>query len=121
MRSPRGLRIEENYMPTLTWPDSAGREQAARSRAGARSREPGAPARELPCRAAPELFFAEHPEDLLRAKMLCGDCPMRTACLAGALQRREPCGVWGGELLLRGTIIADKRPRGRPRKVTAAA
>jgi WhiB family transcriptional regulator, redox-sensing transcriptional regulator len=121
MRSPRGLRIEETEMHTVTWPDSAGREQAARSRVGARGRKPGRPARELPCRAEPELFFAEHPDDLLRAKMLCRDCPMRSACLAGALQRGEPCGVWGGELLLRGTIIAGKRPRGRPRKVTVAA
>lgn len=108
MRGPRGLRIEESDMPTVIWPDSAGREQAPRSRAGARSRKPGPPARELPCRAAPELFFAEHPADLLRAKMLCRDCPVRPACLADALQRREPCGVWGGELLLRGTVIADK-------------
>jgi len=120
MRSPRGLRIEENEMPTVTWPDSAGREQAARSRVGAHGRA-RRPASELPCRAEPELFFAEHPDDLLRAKMLCRDCPMRSACLTGALQRGEPCGVWGGELLLRGTVIAGKRPRGRPRKVTVAA
>ena len=38
------------------------------------------------------------------------------ACLEGALERREPWGVWGGELLLRGTIVPRKRPRGRPRK-----
>jgi WhiB family redox-sensing transcriptional regulator len=46
---------------------------------------------------------------------------VRSACLAGALQRGEPCGVWGGELLLNGTVIADKRPRGRPRKAAMAA
>jgi WhiB family redox-sensing transcriptional regulator len=121
MRSPRGLRIEENYMPSITWPDITGHEQAAGRRPAPRIRKPSLPARELPCRAEPELFFAEHPADLLRAKMLCRDCPVRSACLAGALQRREPCGVWGGELLLRGAVIADKRPRGRPRKATAAA
>jgi WhiB family transcriptional regulator, redox-sensing transcriptional regulator len=29
--------------------------------------------------------------------------------------------VWGGELFDRGMIIADKRPRGRPRKTPVAA
>lgn len=76
---------------------------------------------QLPCRYQPELFFAEHPRDVDQAKELCGQCPIRAACLAGALQRREPCGVWGGELLLNGRVIAGKRPRGRPRKVAAAA
>ena len=40
----------------------------------------------------------------------------RLACLAGALERREPWGVWGGELLMRGAIVPRKLPRGRPRK-----
>ena len=75
----------------------------------------------LPCRNDPELFFAESPEDVRLAKTLCGLCPVRQACLAGALQRGEPCGVWGGELFLRGAIIAGKRARGRPRKSAPAA
>jgi WhiB family transcriptional regulator, redox-sensing transcriptional regulator len=75
----------------------------------------------LPCRSDPELFFAEDPRALERAKALCGVCPVRAACLAGALQRREPCGVWGGEILLNGAVIAGKRARGRPRKVAVAA
>jgi WhiB family redox-sensing transcriptional regulator len=54
------------------------------------------------------------------AKALCADCPVRDACLAGALSRAEPWGVWGGEIFERGTVIARKRPRGRPRKVVAA-
>jgi WhiB family redox-sensing transcriptional regulator len=37
-------------------------------------------------------------------------------CLAGALARREPWGVWGGQIFERGTVVARKRPRGRPRK-----
>jgi WhiB family redox-sensing transcriptional regulator len=76
---------------------------------------------EVPCRRAPELFFAESPHDLRQAKALCGHCPIRNACLAGALERGEPCGVWGGELLERGAVIGDKRPRGRPRKSDVAA
>jgi len=38
--------------------------------------------------------------------------------LAAALEREEPWGVWGGEILDRGTVIERKRPRGRPRKDT---
>ena len=75
----------------------------------------------LPCTDDPELFFAESPEDLESAKALCAGCAARMACLAGALERREPWGVWGGELFLRGEIVPRKRPRGRPRKTDVAA
>lgn len=69
----------------------------------------------LPCRTHDaELWFAERPADLERAKQLCAGCPIRATCLDGALARREPCGVWGGEILERGVVIARKRPRGRP-------
>jgi WhiB family transcriptional regulator, redox-sensing transcriptional regulator len=75
----------------------------------------------LPCRVEdPELWFAESPDQLELAKSLCADCPMRVACLAGALERAEPWGVWGGEIFERGAVIARKRPRGRPRKDAAA-
>ena len=74
---------------------------------------------ELPCTDDPELFFAEAPVDVEAAKALCLDCKIREACLSGALDRREPWGVWGGELLLRGTVVPRKRPRGRPRKEDA--
>ncbi|MGH3564575.1 MAG: WhiB family transcriptional regulator [Pseudonocardia sp.] len=72
---------------------------------------------EQPCRTHdPDLWFAEAPAELERAKQLCGGCPVRSACLAAALARRESCGVWGGEILQRGAILPRKRPRGRPRK-----
>jgi WhiB family redox-sensing transcriptional regulator len=71
----------------------------------------------IPCRDFDaELWFAERPEDVEYAKSLCGACPMRVGCLAGALERQEPWGVWGGQLLVQGAIVARKRPRGRPRK-----
>ena len=76
---------------------------------------------DLPCTDDPELFFAESPDDVETAKALCRECPARAACLAGALKRREPWGVWGGELFLRGAIVPRKRPRGRPRKTDVAA
>jgi len=72
---------------------------------------------ELPCQVNdPDLWFAEAPADLERAKVLCTDCPVRAQCLAGALARHEPWGVWGGEIFERGLVIPRKRPRGRPRK-----
>jgi WhiB family transcriptional regulator, redox-sensing transcriptional regulator len=74
-----------------------------------------------PCVQDPELFFAESPQDVEQAKAMCRACGARIACLAGALERREPCGVWGGELLMRGAIVPRKRPRGRPRKEEVAA
>ena len=76
---------------------------------------------ELPCRQYdPDLWFAETPADLELAKNHCLDCPVRRACLTGALERREYCGVWGGEIFDRGAVIARKRPRGRPSKADLA-
>jgi WhiB family redox-sensing transcriptional regulator len=76
----------------------------------------------LPCRANnPELWFAETPADVEAAKALCLQCPVRDLCLDGALERREPWGVWGGQLFLQGVVVPRKRPRGRPRKDEAAA
>ena len=81
-----------------------------------------ADARELPCRSNdPELFFAESPADVELAKALCRTCPVMAECLAGAIDRHEPWGVWGGQLLVAGAVVARKRPRGRPRKCEVAA
>ena len=77
---------------------------------------------QLPCRTHDaELFFAESPADVEYAKSLCRGCPLRHECLAGALERREPWGVWGGELLVQGAVVPRKRPPGRPRKAEAVA
>jgi WhiB family transcriptional regulator, redox-sensing transcriptional regulator len=77
--------------------------------------------RGLPCADDPDLFFAESPDDVELAKSLCGGCPARMACLTGAIERREPWGVWGGQLFLRGDVVPRKRARGRPRKSEVAA
>ncbi len=83
--------------------------------------EPVPLADDLPCRSTdPELFFAESPADVELAKSVCTECPIREACLSGALERKEPWGVWGGELFVQGVIVARKRPRGRPRKTDVA-
>ena len=75
----------------------------------------------LPCRKYdPDLWFSDSPADLELAKSLCGPCPLRLECLAGAVEREEPWGVWGGEIFERGAIVPRKRPRGRPRKEDVA-
>ena len=74
---------------------------------------------DLPCRSDDaDLWFAEAPAELERAKALCGDCPIQAECLAGALRRAEPWGVWGGEIFERGAVVPRKRPRGRPGRPT---
>jgi WhiB family transcriptional regulator, redox-sensing transcriptional regulator len=76
---------------------------------------------DLPCRSGDaDLWFAESPAELERAKALCAECPIRAACLAGALDREEPWGVWGGEIFERGVVVPRKRPRGRPSKADLA-
>jgi WhiB family redox-sensing transcriptional regulator len=62
------------------------------------------------------LFFSEELIDIARAKAICGKCRLRDSCLEDALERSEPWGVWGGQLVENGRVIADKRPRGRPPK-----
>ncbi|MEZ5210019.1 WhiB family transcriptional regulator [Gordonia sp. (in: high G+C Gram-positive bacteria)] len=72
---------------------------------------------DLPCQSGDaDLWFAEEPAALETAKSLCRACPLQAPCLAEAVDRGEPWGVWGGEIFDRGVIIARKRPRGRPRK-----
>ena len=67
-----------------------------------------------------ELFFSEQLDDIARAKGICATCPVREPCLAGAVARREPWGVWGGQLFLNGKTLAFKRKRGRPPKNASA-
>jgi len=62
------------------------------------------------------IFFSEDLHDIAWAKHLCSGCSVRTWCLEGATQRREPWGVWGGELFVNGRVLAHKRRRGRPPK-----
>ena len=75
------------------------------------------------CRSASSeltaLFFSEDFEDLARAKSICARCPVARDCLADALARGEPAGVWGGKELRNGVVRPVHRRRGRPGKVTA--
>ena len=76
----------------------------------------------LPCHNAdPETFFADSDLEIAFAKSLCGSCPMKLACLEGAIDRGEPCGVWGGQLIEDGAVIERKRRPGRPARQVVAA
>jgi hypothetical protein len=70
---------------------------------------------DLPCRSGDaDLWFAEAPAELERAKALCAACPIKAECLSGALERlgrrdlRARCGDSAQE--------ASRPPeQGRPR------
>lgn len=63
-----------------------------------------------------ELFFSDQLADIAQAKAICAECQLVQPCLDGALARREPWGVWGGQLFANGRVLAQKRRRGRPPK-----
>jgi len=72
----------------------------------------------------PDLFFAEpDPDDteadpaavefaIRRARAVCADCPVKEMCLALALRRSEPYGMFGG-------LTADERHRLKKQMATA--
>lgn len=71
----------------------------------------------VPCRDSdPELWFSDDQAGVDAAQRLCRGCPLQALCLEGAMTRREPWGVWGGELFDRGVVVAMLKPKGRPRK-----
>lgn len=48
------------------------------------------------CRGVdPEIFYPASEEEADEAKAICGQCPVRQACLEYALVSRERDGVWG--------------------------
>jgi Transcription factor WhiB len=63
-----------------------------------------------------DIFFSEEIHEIARAKAICAMCTVRERCLVGAELRREPWGVWGGELFMNGKVLSAKRRRGRPPK-----
>ena len=62
------------------------------------------------------LFFADDEFDLPCATAICGTCGPAGRYLTDALDREDPYGVWGDELLVDGVIVAARRGRGRPPK-----
>jgi WhiB family redox-sensing transcriptional regulator len=62
------------------------------------------------------LFFSDDEFDIARAKAICSKCGLAPGCLDSAIDRAEAYGVWGGQLLVDGMVVAVKRVRGRPPK-----
>ncbi|MDN3056911.1 WhiB family transcriptional regulator [Streptomyces sp. SRF1] len=91
--------------------------------------------RDAACRGVddPDVFFPAGGEGLTQvltaeAKSYCQRCPVRPSCLAGALERREPHGVWGGmdederrALLRRGAAAVQQTAGGRADAPASAA
>ena len=44
----------------------------------------------------PDLWFSDSPQHITQAKAICHGCADQLPCLAGAMQRRETHGIWGG-------------------------
>ena len=62
------------------------------------------------CRASrPDALFVKGAEQN-RAKQLCSGCPVRTECLAEALDNQMEWGVWGGMTERERRAILRKRP-----------
>ena len=62
------------------------------------------------------LFFSDNDLELTSAQSICQCCPLQTTCLAGAVERREVYGVWGGMIVQNGVPTIRRRRRGRPRR-----
>ena len=59
------------------------------------------------------VFFSQDRKVIDQAKAICAGCPRRESCLEGALERREPWGVWGGELFRNGHVLTNRKSRPR--------
>lgn len=92
-------RCETELATTLTWQEAACQDEAG---------------------TLTGLFFSDEVLDIELAKAICSSCPLARPCLEGALARREPAGVWGGQLFAEGRVIPGKRKRGRPPKAMQA-
>ena len=64
------------------------------------------------------LFFSNNDIEIDKSKAICKTCDMQEPCLDGAIDRAEPFGVWGGQLMRNGIPVARRPRRGRPPKTT---
>ncbi len=78
-------------------------------------------AAEAACRQqAPDLLFVQGAKQN-QAKQLCSACPVRTECLAEALDNQVEWGVWGGMTERERRALLRRRPTGSWRSVLETA
>ena len=65
------------------------------------------------------VFFSHDRKVVDQAKAICAGCSRRESCLDGALERREPWGVWGGELFRNGHVVTNRKRRPRHQLIRA--
>ena len=65
------------------------------------------------------VFFSQDRKVIDQAKAICAGCPRREPCLEGALERREPWGVWGGERFRNGHVVINRKRSPRHQRVRA--
>ena len=74
--------------------------------------------REAACRGPESVLFFPPPSSEprserdvreLRAKAICGGCPVRLACLKYALEIQEPHGIWGGLTEHERRVLLERR------------
>ena len=70
---------------------------------------------------SPSLKAVERNALVDRAKVICSGCEHIDVCLAGAFERDEVDGVWGGELFREGRVVPAYIGPGRPRKLRTCA
>ncbi|MBO0846588.1 MAG: WhiB family transcriptional regulator [Nocardioides sp.] len=78
--------------------------------------------------AAQAACRGQHPDKLFvrgaeqnKAKQVCGGCPVRTECLAEALDNQIEWGVWGGMTERERRALLRRRPNASWRAVLEAA
>lgn len=58
----------------------------------------------------PDMFYRDDEDSIREAKHACAHCPVKADCLADALHRREPYGIWGGLTVMeRRSLISRER------------
>ncbi|MHB1445867.1 MAG: WhiB family transcriptional regulator [Acidimicrobiales bacterium] len=67
------------------------------------------------------LFFSDDPDEVAMAKSICAGCCIAEECLTGATARREPAGVWGGQELRNGQVLAGHARSSRPSRALVGA
>lgn len=72
------------------------------------------------CKALPDQLFVKGAEQN-KVKQMCGTCPVRTECLAEALDNRIEWGVWGGMTERERRALLRRRPRESWRSVLETA